>query len=180
MVINLGFDICFNPADQFDLAQVWSVKLCQACLCETPGVWKDVGERAIEERKCDCGFLSVEGGHLRTCENVDGESQGRIVKGAGALDHRVAQFHYGGHETGGALELEGHGFNSGSMGCEHFEHLGIAEDTTPSAVKKDFFELVGDVVLEGLGEGQGIPFDTELVEAVDDTGGFGIDLLADA
>jgi predicted ThiF/HesA family dinucleotide-utilizing enzyme len=66
------------------------------------------------------------------------------------------------------------------MGCEHSEHLGIAEDETLSAVKKDFFELVGDVVLEGLAEGQSIPVDTEVVEAVDDTGGFGIDLLADA
>jgi hypothetical protein len=118
--------------------------------------------------------------HLRTCEKVHEESQGKIVKGAGALDHRVGQFHDGGHETGGALELESHGFNSGSVGCEHSKPIGIAEDETTSAVKKDFFELVGDVVLEGLAEGQRIPVDTEVVETVDDTGGFGIDLLADA
>ncbi len=56
MVVDLGYDVSFNPAEQVDFAKVRSVILCERRLCETRGVRKDVGERALEELQCHCAL----------------------------------------------------------------------------------------------------------------------------
>ncbi len=96
------------------------------------------------------------------------------------MNKGVGQLHHGSHETGGEFESKSHGLDSGGVDGEHPEFLGVAEDHARSAVEGHFFELFGDVVSEGLIQGQSVPVNNEVVEAVYDIGGFCIDLLADA